>query len=77
MLVVWHTETAVPMRTYLTPHKNGVKTMDLSACSQFIATLGAEAEPREGDPEGKDCSAQTLSIWKWQDTGLTQPIAST
>lgn len=46
MLVVWDSESATPVRTFLNPHLNGVKTMDLSANCQYIVTIGAEDEVR-------------------------------
>ncbi len=54
MLVVWDSLSATPVRTFLNPHPNGVKTMDLSSCKQYIATLGAD-------------TPQTISLWDWTD----------
>lgn len=44
MLVVWDSISATPVRTFLNPHVNGVKTMDLSSSCEYIVTLGAESE---------------------------------
>lgn len=44
MLVVWDSLSATPVRTFLNPHPNGVKVMDLSSNNQYIVTLGAEDE---------------------------------
>ena len=52
MLVVWDSLSATPVRTFLNPHPNGVKTMDLSSCKQYIATLGVD-------------TPQTISLWDW------------
>ena len=63
MLVVWDSLSATPVRTFLNPHPNGVKTMDLSADNQYIATLGAD-------------TPQTVSLWDWTDEKQDGPICS-
>ena len=63
MLVVWDSLSATPVRTFLNPHPNGVKTMDLSSCKQYIATLGAD-------------TPQTISLWDWTDEKQDGPICS-
>ena len=63
MLVVWDSLSATPVRTFLNPHPNGVKTMDLSADNQYIATLGAD-------------KPQTVSLWDWTDEKQDGPICS-
>ena len=63
MLVVWDSLSATPVRTFLNPHPNGVKTMDLSADNQYIATLGAD-------------TPQTVSLWDWTDEKNDGPICS-
>lgn len=40
MLVVWDSLTGVPVRTYLNPHPNGVRVMDISDDIRYIVTLG-------------------------------------
>ena len=40
MLVVWDSYTGVPVRTYLNPHPNGVRTIDISNEMRYIVTLG-------------------------------------
>ena len=52
MLVVWDSVSGTPIRTYLNPHPNGVKTIDISADNSYLATLGND-EP------------QTISLWDW------------
>lgn len=65
MLVVWDTQSATPVRTFLNPHTNGVKCMDLSSDCQYIVTLGAE------DALGE---MQTISLWDWLNEAAEGPI---
>ena len=67
MLVVWDTLSATPVRTFLNPHKNGVKCMDLSSDCQYIVTLGAEDALKE---------MQTISLWDWLNEAAEGPIIS-
>jgi WD40 repeat protein len=67
MLVVWDSLSATPVRTFLNPHVNGVKTMDLSADCKYIVTLGNEEEV------GK---MQTISLWDWLNETEEGPIVS-
>lgn len=53
MLVVWDSQSGIPVRTFLNPHPNGVRCMDLSKDNQYIVTIGAETED------------QTVSLWDW------------
>ncbi len=63
MLIVWDSETGIPVRMFLNPHPNGVLKMDLSADDLYIVTLGADLP-------------QTISIWDWTDESKDGPIAS-
>lgn len=40
MLVVWDSTNGTPIRTFLNPHPSGVKTIDISADNNYLATLG-------------------------------------
>jgi len=40
MLVVWDSISGTPIRTYLNPHPNGVKTIDISLDNNYLVTLG-------------------------------------
>jgi WD40 repeat protein len=63
MLVVWDSLTGTPIRTYLNPHPNGVKTIDISLDNNFLITLGND-EP------------QTISLWDWTNEKEEGPIVS-
>jgi WD40 repeat protein len=63
MLVVWDSVSGTPIRTYLNPHPNGVKTIDISADNNYLATLGND-EP------------QTISLWDWTNEKEEGPIVS-
>jgi len=67
MLVVWDSLSATPVRTFLNPHTNGIKCMDLSADCQYIVTIGAEDEIKE---------MQTISLWDWLNETAEGPIIS-
>lgn len=67
MLVVWDSLSATPVRTFLNPHTNGVKCMDLSSDCQYIVTIGAE------DKVGQ---MQTISLWDWLNEEAEGPIIS-
>jgi WD40 repeat protein len=64
MLVVWDSHSGIPVRTFLNPHPNGVRCMDLSKDNQYIVTIGAETED------------QTVSLWDWTNEQETGPIVS-
>jgi len=65
MLVVWDSFSGTPVRTYLNPHPNGVKTMDIfiSPERNYLVTLGND-EP------------QTISLWDWTNENEEGPIVS-
>jgi len=63
MLVVWDSISGTPIRTYLNPHPNGVKTIDISADNNYLVTLGND-EP------------QTISLWDWTNEKEEGPIVS-
>lgn len=63
MLIVWDSVRGIPIRTYLNPHPNGVKTIDISLDNNYIVTLGND-EP------------QTISLWDWTKEEELGPIAS-
>jgi WD40 repeat protein len=63
MLVVWDSLHGTPIRTFLNPHPNGVKTMDISLDNNYIVTLGND------DP-------QTVSLWDWTNEKEEGPIVS-
>lgn len=52
MLIVWDSLSATPVRTFLNPHPNGIKCLDLSTCNKYLVTVGND-EP------------QTVSLWDW------------
>jgi WD40 repeat protein len=62
MLVVWDSISGNPVRTYLNPHPNGVKTIDISMDSNYLVTLGND-------------SPQTVSLWDWTNEKEEGPIA--
>lgn len=64
MLVVWDSQHGVPVRTFLNPHPNGIRCMDLSNDNQYIVTIGAETE------------LQTISLWDWTNQAENGPIVS-
>jgi cilia- and flagella-associated protein 251 len=63
MLVVWDSISGTPIRTYLNPHPNGVKTIDISADNSYLATLGNDVP-------------QTISLWDWTNEKEEGPIVS-
>jgi WD40 repeat protein len=63
MLIVWDSFTGIPVRTFLNPHPNGIKCLDLSMDNQYLVTLGND-EP------------QTISLWDWTNTKEDGPIVS-
>ena len=63
MLIVWDSLTGTPVRTFLNPHPNGVKTVDISADGMYLVTLGND-EP------------QTISLWDWTNEQEEGPIVS-
>lgn len=66
MLIVWDSLSGTPVRTYLNPHPNGVKTIDISADNTYLATLGNEPEEMP----------QTISLWDWTNEKEDGPIVS-
>lgn len=64
MLVIWNSESGVPVRTFLNPHPNGIICMDLSTDNKYIVTIGAEPE------------LQTISLWDWTNVNEQGPIVS-
>lgn len=63
MLIVWDSYSGTPVRTFLNPHPDGVKCLDLSTDNRYLATLGND-EP------------QTISLWDWTDEKHDGPIVS-
>lgn len=63
MLVVWDSLSGTPVRTYLNPHPNGVKTIDISMDNNYIVTLGND-------------KPQTISLWDWTNEKEEGPIVS-
>lgn len=63
MLIVWDSISATPVRTFLTPHPNGIRCLDLSVDNQFLVTLGND-EP------------QTIALWDWTNEREEGPIVS-
>ena len=63
MLIVWDSFSGTPVRTFLNPHPDGIKCLDLSTDNRYLATLGND-EP------------QTISLWDWTDEKEDGPIVS-
>ena len=63
MLVVWDSVSGTPIRTFLNPHPNGVKTIDISADNSYLDTLGND-------------HPQTISLWDWTNEKEEGPIVS-
>ena len=63
MLIVWDSFSGTPVRTFLNPHPDGIKCLDLSTDNKFLVTLGND-EP------------QTISLWDWTNTKEDGPICS-
>jgi len=63
MLIVWDSYSATPVRTFLNPHPDGIKCLDLSTNNLYLVTLGND-EP------------QTISLWDWTNEKLDGPICS-
>eukprot|EP01038_Epipyxis_sp_PR26KG_P008841 gene8841-11932_t len=59
IMVVWDSTTFVPVKTYTSPHTNGVVALDISDDALFIVTLSAV---------GPEDHGQDIAIWAW-----TQP----
>ena len=64
MLVVWDSLSSTPVKTFFTPHENGVKMMDISPDSMYIVTLSNDEQ-------------QHLSLWDWTNEDKNEPIVST
>ena len=63
MLIIWDSFEGTPVRTFLNPHPNGVRAIDLSVDNQYIVTIGAD-------------SPQTISLWDWTNQAEEGPICS-
>jgi len=63
MLIVWDSHSGTPIRTFLNPHPDGIKSLDLSTDKQYIVSLGND-EP------------QTISLWDWMNEMLDGPVTS-
>ena len=42
MLVVWDSISGTPVRTYLNPHPNGIRNIDISMDNNYLVTLGSD-----------------------------------
>ena len=40
MLIVWDSMSGTPVRTFLNPHPDGIRCLDLSMDNQYLVTLG-------------------------------------
>ena len=56
ILVVWDSLTGAPVKTYFSPHNLGACSLDFSADSLFVASLGVVEEGGV---------AQDLALWAW------------
>lgn len=54
-MVIWDSNTALPTKTFFSPHKNGVIAVDMSPDALFIVTLSGVS----GDDQ------QEISLWEW------------
>jgi WD40 repeat protein len=63
MLIVWDSLSGTPVRTFLNPHPDGIKCLDLSMDNKYLVTLGND-EP------------QTISLWDWTNEKEEGPIVS-
>lgn len=55
ILVLWDSKTGIPVKTFYAPHKNGVKAVDISPDSLFIATIGSIDEGNGSE----------IALWAW------------
>ncbi|CAL8068902.1 unnamed protein product [Calicophoron daubneyi] len=62
-VIIWDGKTGEPVRTMLSPHKNGVAAIALTDDARYLATLSAD------DVE------QEFAIWNWT-TGEETPLCS-
>ena len=63
MLIVWDSIYGTPVRTFLNPHPDGIKCLDLSSDNKYIVTLGND-------------KPQTISLWDWLNEKEEGPIVS-
>ena len=63
MLIVWDSIAGTPVRTFLNPHPDGIRCLDLSMDNMYLVTLGND-EP------------QTISLWDWTNEKEEGPIVS-
>lgn len=54
ILVVWDSISGAPVKTYFSPHKKGILSVDISDDALFICTLGAV-----------DNGRQEVAVWAW------------
>jgi WD40 repeat protein len=63
MLIVWDSIHGTPVRTFLNPHPDGIRCLDLSMCNKYLVTLGND-------------KPQTISLWDWTNEKEEGPIVS-
>ena len=63
MLIVWDSLSGTPVRTFLNPHPDGIKCLDLSSDNIYLVTLGNDVP-------------QTISLWDWTNEKEEGPIVS-
>eukprot|EP01039_Chlorochromonas_danica_P007847 gene7848-8660_t len=72
IMVVWDVLTQLPVKTFLSPHANGVCAVDFSDDSSHVTTLSAKTEGFVEDQE--------LAIWAWttvEDQAIQRVAIST
>lgn len=57
IIIVWDSLTYLPVKTYNSPHLNGIAALDISDDGAYIATLSAMSNEHVTDQE--------LCIWSW------------
>jgi len=55
MLIVWDSESGLPVRSFLNPHQFGLCAVAISEDGKFIASLGSS----------NDTTDQDVKIWEW------------
>eukprot|EP01135_Chromosphaera_perkinsii_P011905 Nk52_evm22s2531 gene=Nk52_evmTU22s2531 len=64
-LIVWDGRKGNPIRTYFSPHENGVVSMDMSSDAMLLLTMGNDSAGR-----------QVVSLWDWTNEAFDIPVAT-
>jgi WD40 repeat protein len=72
LLVVWDTQSRVPVRSIVRPHPGGCVAVALSPSGMHIATVSTPFE----DPETGVQGVQEIAVWDWSDgSRADEPLA--